>query len=182
MLTENERQFLDLFYRKYGRTLFVYSFSLLRPLPDAAQAAEECVQETFERAMRKIQTLMRHDAPLAWLKNTCRKVTISKRRKILNRHRITGKTVPVDTTHDAPDPEDCIGAWILRNDLHGAKQRLLEILTAEEMDIYRAYYEENLSVRDAAEALQISESAFRGGLQRIRGKLVRISPEFTDSP
>ncbi len=64
MLTENERQFLDLLYRRYGRTLFVYSFSLIRPLPDTARAAEECVQETFEKAMRKIKLLMRHETPM----------------------------------------------------------------------------------------------------------------------
>ena len=182
MLTENERQFLDLLYRRYGRTLFVYSFSLIRPLPDTARAAEECVQETFEKAMRKIKLLMRHETPIGWLKNTCRKVSLAKRRKMLNRQRIIGKTVPIDSAHDVAAMEDCIGEWSLRNDLFSVKQMILGMLTTEEIAIYHSYYEEGCSVKETAEALKITEIAVRGGLQRIRAKLARISSDYIDSP
>ncbi len=182
MLTESERQFLESFYRKYSRTIFVYSLSMLRSLPDAGRIAEECVQETFEKAMMKIHSVMRHEAPLAWLKNTCRKVTLARRRKILNRQRITGRPVPVDAAHDAPEPKDYIEAWILQYDLFGVRQRLLSVLTEEEAAVWRIYYGEPRSLRDTAAALNVSEAAIRGALRRLPAKLDRIAAEFTDAP
>ena len=70
MLTESERAFLNRMYGTYARTLLVYSFSMLRTLPDAFPMAEECVQETFERAMLRMHTLARHRSPERWLMNT----------------------------------------------------------------------------------------------------------------
>ena len=182
MLTESERQFVDEFYRTYGRMLFVYSFSLLRPLPDAVQAAEECVQETFERAMLKIRQVMRHEAPIFWLKNTCRKVTLAKKRKLLNRQRIAGRTVPIDADHDIAEPKDCIEIWILENDLFDVKQDLLGALTEEEAAVYQLFYEKGLPIKAAAETLQITDGAVQAALRRIRAKLERIASEFVDSP
>ena len=71
MLPERERKFLDLIYEKYAGSLFACSLSLLRSLPDASSIAEECVQETFETAMRKMKILEQHPAPEAWLNAVC---------------------------------------------------------------------------------------------------------------
>ncbi|MBQ8136857.1 MAG: hypothetical protein IJ174_05420, partial [Clostridia bacterium] len=89
MLSEDERRFLDGIYREYAKPLFYYSLSLLRAFPDARSLAEECMQETFEIALRKIKTLRKHSFPEGWLFKTCRQICISRRRKLFNRERIT---------------------------------------------------------------------------------------------
>ena len=174
MLTESERAFLDKMYGTYARTLLVYSFSMLRALPDAFPLAEECVQETFERAMLRMNTLSRHKAPERWFMNTCRKITLSRRRKLLNRLRITGRPLPYEEIAGAVSAGDNVEDWVLRNDLFERKQQLLDLLTEEEQTVYRCYYEEDRSLKDSAEALNLSVNAVRGAVQRIKGKLMRI--------
>ena len=174
MLTESERAFLDKMYGTYARTLLVYSYSMLRALPDALSLAEECMQETFERAMLRMNMLSRHQAPERWIMNTCRKITLSRRRKLLNRLRIIGQPVPYEEIADAVPAGDNVEEWVLRNDLFERKQQLMDLLTEEERAVYRCYYEEDRSLKDSAETLNLSVNALRGAIQRIKGKLMQI--------
>ena len=173
MLPERERKFLDLIYEKYAGSLFACSLSLLRSLPDAPSLAEECVQETFETALRKIKILERHPAPEAWLKDVCRNITLSRHRKILNRLRITGQGVPYSDS--VADVRSRIDEWIDQHDLQQKKRQLIESLTEEETAVFHAYFEQELSLKESAEKLGLSENAVRGSVQRIRSKAARIS-------
>ena len=170
MLTDQEQQFLDQLFAKYAQTLLRCSQSILLQFPDSGELAEECVQETFEVALRKMKMLLRHEAPVYWLKNTCRKISMSKRRKLLNRIRILGTPVSYSTLNDVPDPIDDIEAWVLANDLASVKQSLLSKLSEEERDVYHLFYEQHLPMKDIATKLNLSVDAIRGALQRIRNK------------
>ena len=64
--------------------------------------------------------------------------------------------------------------WVLRNDLFERKQQLMDLLTEEERAVYRCYYEEDRSLKDSAETLNLPVNAVRGAIQRIKGKLMRI--------
>ena len=81
MLTTEEEAFLDALYQRFARIVFMYSYSLLLPLPDAWSMAEEGTQDTFEKSMAKIDILRRHESPEGWLMTTCRNVTLTRRRK-----------------------------------------------------------------------------------------------------
>ena len=170
MLTEQEEQFLDAIYAKYAQTLLRCSQSILLQFPDSGALAEECVQETFVVAMRKMKKLLRHEAPEAWLKDTCRKISLTKRRNLLIHARILGTLVSFSVLFDTPDPMDDIEAWTLANDLASVKQSLLSKLSDEERAVYRLFYEQHLSMKDTAKELNISKDAVRGALQRIKKK------------
>lgn len=174
MQTENKHAFLSELYTKYTRDLFTFSLSLLRSLPDAFSLAEECVQETFEKATWKVGTLKRLDSPKAWLINTCRKITISKRRKLLNRKSITGKQVSLDEACIVIDDHDRIEEWILRNDLLNGKQQLIDALTEQERAVFDLYYEKNHTLKDTASLLNLSENAVHGAIHRIKAKAVKF--------
>lgn len=171
MLSDQEQQFMKTLFSKYSQSLLLYSFSMLRSQPDGYLLAEECVQETFETAMRKIAKLGSCDSPFAWLLNTCRKITISKRRKLLNRKRIIGQQVQVKEISEIEDVADCISNWILMNDLYERKQQLFDSLTEQERMVYHAYYESNLSIKECAKEIGSTEGSVRGALQRIKHKL-----------
>ena len=106
--------------------------------------------------------------------NTCRKITLSRRRKLLNRQRITGQPVPYEEIAAAVSAGDNVEDWILRNDLFERKHQLMDLLTEEELAVYRCYYEEDHSLKECAEALNLSVNAVRGSVQRIKDKLMRI--------
>ena len=74
------------------------------------------------------------------------------------------------------------GNRLLRNDLFERKQLLMDQLTEEEREVYRRYYEEDLSLKDTAEALNTSVDSVRGSLRRIKNKLKRIMVTILDNP
>ena len=174
MLNERESTFLDRAYEKYARSLFSRSLSMLRPLPDAASLAEECVQETFETALRKIGILWEHPSPESWLFETCRNITLTKRRKALNRRRITDVPARLEDTRGAADVRDRIEEWIERHDAGQKKRQLMRTLTEQEHAVFRVYFEEELSLKESAEKLGLSENAVRGTVRRIRAKAAKI--------
>ncbi len=173
MLSSDEAAFLESLYEKYAASLFVYSFSMLKPLPDALWLAEECVQDTFVKALL-MDRLRNHPEPFGWLRITCRNITLSKKRKIKNRRRILGGPLSGDSIYTAQDPADCIEEWILKNDLTDARETLLASLTDQELLVYQAYYERDLSLKDTAEILGLSGNSVRGALQRIKNKLGKL--------
>ncbi len=170
MLTEQEEQFLDALYAKYAQTLLRCSQSILLQFPDSGELAEECVQETFVVAMRKMKTLLHHEAPDLWLKNTCRKISLTTQRKLLNRSRILGTPVSSSMLFDTVDLIDDIEAWTIANDLASVKQFLLSELSDEELAVYHLFYEQHMSMKETAAKLNVSKDAVRGALQRIRKK------------
>lgn len=170
MLSEDEKRFLDEIYRKYAKSLFYYSLSLLKALPDAQSLAEECMQETFEIALRKIRTLRAHALLEGWLYKTCRQICLSRRRKLYNRRRITGPSVSVESAYSISDQHDLIDEWVEQHDAERKKQRLKQALTVQELSVFRLYFEQECSVKACAESLGLTETAVQGTIQRIRGK------------
>lgn len=178
MLSEHEQIFLDRMYQRHAQSLYRYSLSLLRSLPDASSLAEECVQDTFVVAMRKIRILQQLESPEAWLITTCKRITISKRRKMLNRRRIVGKSISIEESYDIADIHNRLDKWIEKHDLQQMKQQLILSLTEQELAVFHLYYEEELSLKESATKLQISENAVQGTIQRIRAKAAKLSITF----
>ena len=176
-MTDEDRIFLGELYEKYARMLFVRAYAILRAHPDALSLTQECVQETFEKAMQKIRKLRAHPVPVGWLCTTCSRIASAKRRKAATRARILGGTVSAQNDEQLPDVHDSIADWILRYDRELAKELLMTRLTELETAVYKAYYEQDLSLKAAAETLRISETSVRGTLQRIRDKANRLSEE-----
>lgn len=174
MLTDKERAFLDELYQKYYKILLLSSFVLLGKQKEHWETAEDCVQETFVKAMIKMHKLYCHTAPELWLKKTCRNITLSKRRKQYNRARILGFPSPMQGAEEIKDVKNDIAEWIIREELLEKKQQLLETLTQQEQQVYRNIYEGRQTIKEAAEALQITEGSVRGALQRIKKKITKI--------
>lgn len=161
---------IDQLYSKYYRELYHYSFSLFDYKQQHLQDAEDCVQEAFEKAVRRPQQLASHPEPFLYLKKTCYHIAITKRRNMKNRSRILGYPVPLGEEQEVPQTQDLITDWIIRQENREAKACLLDQLTDGENRVYHAYFERNLSIRETAESLGISHGAARGCIQRIRAK------------
>lgn len=174
MLNDEERSFLDGLYDKYAHRLFLYSYSQLIQFPNPRSLAEECVQETFESALKKIHALLKHDSPEGWLMSACKKNVLSMRRKIMRRMRITETSFPEDTPFAASRSHDSVEEWIMKYDLSTAQQQLVDVLTEQERSVYQLFYANRLSLKETAKRLNLSEAAVRGATQRIRAKAKKI--------
>lgn len=174
MLTSEEKDFLDALYRKYEQKLFWISYEILGRRPDNRQLAEDCVQQTFETAMRKYTNLKRSPVPYFWLRKTCQNVSRTEARKLARRNRILNNPVSFEESCNVPNPRDDIAEWLLSQDLLQKEKELLSQLTEKETAVYQAVYKDHLSNQDAARLLHISEGAVRGAKQRIKDKLEKL--------
>ncbi len=174
MLTSEEKDFLDMLYRKYEQKLFWISYEILGRRSDNRQLAEDCVQQTFEIAMRKYTNLRRSPVPYFWLRKTCQNISRTESRKLARRNRIMNNPVFFEESYNIPNPKDGIAEWLLSQDLLQKETKLLSLLTRKEAAVYRAVYKEHLSNQDAAHLLHVSEGAVRGAKQRIKDKMLKI--------
>ena len=178
MLTNKEKEFLARLYSEYYTKLIDYSYSLLDRNLKSWPLAEDCVQSTFEKAMIKMNVLQKHDLPYLWLRKTCRNITLSENRKLINRARILRYPISFDQQLDVADPKDDIAEWILREELIDRKQQLLENLTEQERMVYQAIFEENLSHQETEKLYSMTDGTIRGAIQRIKRKALKIFSNF----
>ena len=170
---QDQKKYLEELYRKYFRILFNKSFSQFDYRPELRQLAEDCVQETFIRAMLNVEVLSEAKEPLQWLLTTCAHITISERRKYHRRRRILNPVIS-NTDTDLLDPRDAIADWMAEEDLLSKKDQLMSELTEQELSVYTAVYENNLPARDAAASIGTTEGGVYAALRRIRTKIRKL--------
>ena len=169
---QQREAFLDRLYREYYRTLFNRCFAVFDYQPEFRQLAEDCVQETFVRALKEADTLTAHSEPLFWLLTTSAHIAMSERRKLRRRRQIAAPVSP--DQEDPADPQDAIADWIAADELLDTKERLMAGLTPQERQVYRAVYEEGLAARETAERIGTTEGGVYSALRRIRKKILQL--------
>ena len=171
---DEERLFIDQIFQKNMSSLRRYSLSFLRSFPDAVLLSEECVQETFIVALQKNKDLQKCQSPEGYLMAICRRITMSERRKRLNRQRIAGIHVSIDGEIQIPDVCDPVNEWVNKHDFRWKIQQLFGVLTKQELDVFRIYFEEELSIEECAKKLCLTKFAIMGTVQRIRFKAKKV--------
>lgn len=173
-MNEEQQITLDLLYSKYYRELLQYSFSFFDCRQQYLQDAEDCVQDTFGKAMKNLDKVLTNEAPLKYLKLMCKNITISRRRDIHLHQRILKFPKTIDEYFDVADPKDIVMDWIIRQENKEIKKILLEELTDKEKEVYSLYFEQNMSIKETAQELDSTDGSIRGSIQRIRSKAMKL--------
>lgn len=165
---------IELLFEKYYRELFVYSFFLFDYRKQFYQEAEDCVQDTFEKALYHQSSLLNHEEPYRYLKAMCKNITITKRRNIYRRFKKLGYPESIEACNDVADAKDIVMDWIIQQENIAAKEALLNMLTNKEKEVYHFYYEKCQTIKGTAKALDCSDTSVRGSIQRIRSKAMKL--------
>lgn len=173
-MRDEQKITIELLFEKYYRGLLVYSFSLFDFKQQFYQEAEDCVQDTFEKALNHQNSLLMHAEPYRYLKCMCRNITVTKRRNIHRRFRKLGYPESIDMCYEFADTKDIVMDWMIRQENKAVKNALLAALTDKEKAVYRLYYEENLAMKKTAVTLKCSDTSVRGSIQRIRNKAMKL--------
>lgn len=167
----------ELFFEQLYRNLFpelkIYA---IKSLGNDAQA-EEVVQDTFHEALQKIDILICHENPEAWL-------VLTLRNKIRNYRRSIGKERDRILSLDAGVIEELgwadatIEAVLNKLTVHDTERQVRQALTDEEQYILRRLVFEEATHREIAQELGISVWTSQKRLERIRNKLEKIFPGY----
>ena len=157
MLSSERKQYMEQLYDQMYRKLLIYSLSALQD----KNLAEEAVQEAFRIACSKADELMRCPNPGGWLMSTQKFVIRNIKRKqnrtnmLFVSYRTLDEGMPSQPTEISPETEaDCIQALGLHD------YTLLKRVILKE-----------LSIRDAAEEIVITEAACSKRIQRSKKRL-----------
>jgi RNA polymerase sigma-70 factor (ECF subfamily) len=156
LITESE---LVTTYRQTIQPLYAYVF---HRVGGQRELAEDTVQEAFMRAVSSWQEKGLPDVPLAWLKTVARNLLISHFRK-LRPEQLTGSLPDLEDEHWSPEKSN--GVLALSCGMARLKQSHALLL--------EAFYFDEMSVREIAQDLGLSERAVEGRLRRARLKLRR---------
>ena len=143
--------------------LFAYAVTLL----GNAATAEEAVQESFRIACMKPEALIRSDNPVGWMVNTMKHAVRNIKRTQLRRR--IGDTLSLD------DDEVCL-AQPGRPDEY-ADVEFSDLMTDEEYRMLKWHVLLDVSIKDIAETMDISEEACKKRIQRTKKRVQKILSE-----
>ena len=133
-----------------------------------SEAADEAVQDAFIRAYARWSRVRRLDAPAAWVRRVAINRLRDGHRSRLRRERAEDRAadhgargVQADPVADGPDQWDVV-------------RRALAYLPERQRIAVALYYVEDLSVRDIAMSMRISEGAVKAHLSQGRSKLAAV--------
>ena len=172
MIPEQEL-FFEQLYRNFFPELKIYAIKSLR---NDVQA-EEVVQDTFHEALQKIDVLISHENPEAWL-------VLTLRNKIWNYRRSIGKSreriLSLDTgvIEELGWEDATIEAVLDKLTVRDTEKQVRQALTDEEQYILRRLIFEEATHREVAQELGISVWTSQKRLERIRDKLEKKFPGY----
>lgn len=148
-------------YEEYVRDVYRYALRMLRD----TSGAEDITQDVFTLAWAKRAEIQIVDASLLpWL-------LVSTRNLSLNRIKSMKRTVELDGSLQTADPRPGPEEAALDRQLAGAINSAVERLSDRDQRLYRLCLVDELSYRDAAEALGTTTGAVRNRLSRLRHTL-----------
>ena len=137
------------------------------------EAADEAVQDAFVRAYARWSRVRRLDSPAAWVRRVAINRLRDGHRSRQRRERAEDRAVDRVAGRVDSDPvADAPGQW-------DVVRRALAHLPERQRIAVALYYVEDLSVRDIAMSMRISEGAVKAHLSQGRSKLaaVLVTPE-----
>ncbi len=148
--------FFITFYREnYAR---VFNFVYRTQMHQEPMTAEDITQSTFCDAWRKIDILLTHPNPTGWLMETARKKVCHQLKKD------NSSKISYDDDLQEPYIETRYNALELQMIID-------EVLNDEEKELFQKYFVEKNSVKMMARKENMSESAFKVKMHRIRKKM-----------
>ena len=151
--------FEDAYSANY-RDVYRYLLALTRSRDDA----DDLTAATFERALRSWESVPA--TPLPWLLLTARRLATDRWRRARKLALITARIVP--GVVDGPEAENQFWMWF---------DALATVLNPRQREVLVLRYQRDLSVRDIAEIMRLSESGVRTLTSRALAVL-RSHPEL----
>jgi RNA polymerase sigma-70 factor (ECF subfamily) len=152
----------SLLYERYARKIYHKCISLLK---DEA-AAEDATQEIFMKILRNLSRFGERSKFSTWVYSITYNYCIDKLRKEQRRPEASEEPLQI---RDEADGDEIPDAEIIEMELQLLKEVLLQLKPEERMLLLMKYQDE-LSIKEIAASMEVSESAIKMRLKRAKEK------------
>ena len=135
---------------------------------------DDCIQETFIKAIMNYGKLRVHPNVAGWLVQCCKNYIRSDMRKQRNRTEIMNASAKADGVVMQGKEMNAFDRWLKREDALDTVALIYELLSPKERTIFQDYFIQDLSAAETAEKNHLSTSSVQAGVRRIREKIRRI--------
>ena len=171
-MQKNDTHLFAILYDRYGRVVYnkCYGFA------NGVDEAKDLTQDVFLRVFVKLASFKGKSKFSTWLyaftynhcvnyvtRNTAKKIE----KKSVNSDSIENIGEEVDSTHE------------FQNMKVEQLKKVMELISPDEKMILLLKYEDNLTIKELSEALDIGESAVKMRLKRAKDKLVQLYENYT---
>lgn len=177
-LTDKQAAFLEELAIRYSDVLMQYALRFLNYQPHLRPLAQECVQETFLRAIKCVDGLMSHENPVGWLKVVLKHLLLNRIGSAKHQREELCGDISVHTAAIGQSAEDALALWEAHQQLEDVLQVAHAILTTEEQRTLESHFFGGLTTAETALLESVPESTIRGRISRIRRKLKKVFPEL----
>ncbi len=177
-LTDKQAAFLDELAIRYSDVLMQYAMRFLNYQPHLRPLAQECVQETYLRAVKCVDGLMGHENPVGWLKVVLKHLLLNRIGSANHQREELCGDVSAHAAALGQSAEDALALWETHRQLEEVLQVAHAILTTEEQRTLESHFFGGLTTQETALLESVPESTIRGRISRIRRKLKKYFPEL----
>ena len=163
---------IDAFYQEKLRELVRFCDVILHHRMIGGVDAEDVVQKVVTKAWEKRHRLATHPNLMGWFLDACAKECLMLMRKEGYQHKHIGWSVPLSENMMTEEQQDVILRWLNHMEAVEFLDELKKSLTPMEQSVYEAYYVQEQSAKDAADALGIKVNAVNDAARRIRRRAV----------
>ncbi len=162
-LRRGDRNTLAVLYRRHRRPVYLAAFTVLRSRSDA----EEILQDAFVMLWSRCGSItLAGDSTLPWLVTTARYLALNRGRSIARR-----RTDPLEAMAELKAVAQSPLGEALAAELRGELQAAIAKLSATDQAVVALCLVDDLSYKQAAHRLGLSQAAIRNRLSRLRAHL-----------
>ncbi len=139
--------------------------------------AEDVVQESFVRALEKIDQLRNPDSLKSWLWSVTRSIAVDRRRRRERDLKGASRVIEFEDMDLQVSPAPPADIWMARQSLIDEMRGLIRSLPPESRELLRLRYHEQLSHREIGALVGVGAVTVKARLARVRQRLKsRLEP------
>lgn len=172
----NRNTFLTVIYKENYSLLQTICRRKVGYQTDYSDIIDEAIQETFIQATKDYDKLKDNPMIKAWLIRTCLNRLMPKIKKMRFRQKLNAFSLDDPNSREIAD-KDLIEEYENNEAFSTFYRRLIKMLTAEEKEVFTAYFIERQTMIAIAYARGISENKVKIIIQRIRRRAKKALDE-----
>lgn len=170
-LTDDEERFIENIFVSYNEALERYGRKCVSYKNHLYSCVEDALQLTFLKAIDHVDTLMKHENVIGWLKESYYHELQHTLRRVISRHEVMTEDPDQLKAVHQERMKQAMSLWQETVSVKDTITTACETLSEEEYVIFMEHFLNNSTIEQTAKMMNASHDSIRGKIRTIRKKL-----------